>query len=68
LVPSGTAAVIATAGGGGWGRPFRRDPMLVRQDVLDGYVTIESAARDYGVVSDPQTFEIDAAATETQRR
>ena len=68
LVPAGTAAVIATAGGGGWGLPFRRDPKLVRKDVLDGYVTLESAARDYGVVLDPQTLEIDAATTETLRR
>ena len=68
LVPAGTAAVIATAGGGGWGHPFRRDPKLVRQDVLDGYVTLESAARDYGVVLDPETLEIDAAATQTLRR
>jgi len=68
LVPKGTVAVIATAGGGGWGLPFRRDPKLVRKDVLDGYVTLESAARDYGVVLDPQTLEIDAATTETLRR
>jgi hypothetical protein len=63
LVPAGTAAVIATAGGGGWGDPLHRDPQLVRQDVIDGYVTIQSAALDYGVVIDPQTLEIDASAT-----
>jgi N-methylhydantoinase B/oxoprolinase/acetone carboxylase alpha subunit len=68
LVPAGTSAVIATAGGGGWGQPFRREPELVRQDVLDGYVTLESAARDYGVVLDPETLGIDAAATEALRR
>lgn len=68
LVPARTAAVIATAGGGGWGHPFKRDPNLVRQDVLDGYVTLKSAARDYGVVLDPETLEIDAAATEKLRR
>jgi N-methylhydantoinase B len=68
MVPAGTAAVIATAGGGGWGNPFHRDPKLVRRDVLEGYVTIESAARDYGVVIDSQTLEIDVAATETLRR
>ena len=68
LVPAGTGAVIATAGGGGWGQPFRRDPKLVRQDVRDGYVTLESAAHDYGVVLDPQTLEIDAATTEALRR
>jgi N-methylhydantoinase B len=68
MVPAGTAAVIATAGGGGWGNPFDRDPKLVRQDVVDGYVTIESAARDYGVAIDPQTLEIDLGATATLRR
>jgi N-methylhydantoinase B len=67
LVPARTATIIATAGGGGWGDPLRRDPNLVRQDVLDGYVTIESAARDYGIVIDPRTLEIDIAATETSR-
>jgi hypothetical protein len=36
--------------------------------VLDGYVTIESAARDYGVVINLQTMEIDATRTENLRR
>jgi N-methylhydantoinase B len=58
MVPARTVALIATAGGGGWGNPFDRDPELVRRDVLEGYVSIESAARDYGVVIDPQTFGI----------
>jgi N-methylhydantoinase B len=68
MVPAGTAAVVTTAGGGGWGNPFHRDPALVRQDVLEGYVTIESAGRDYGVVIDPQTLEVDLAATAERRR
>jgi N-methylhydantoinase B len=68
LVPAGTAAVIATAGGGGWGDPLHRDPNLVRQDVLEGYVTLESAVQDYAVVIDPETLEIDVAATGTLRR
>jgi N-methylhydantoinase B len=58
MVPARTVAIVATAGGGGWGNPFDRDPELVRQDVIAGYVSIESAARDYGVLIDPQTFEI----------
>jgi N-methylhydantoinase B len=37
-------------GGGGYGDPFARDPELVRQDVISGYVTTEAAAQDYGVV------------------
>jgi N-methylhydantoinase B len=67
FVPAGTSAVIATAGGGGWGNPFQREPELVRQDVLDGYVSIESAARDYGVVVDPRTLAVDTEATRARR-
>jgi N-methylhydantoinase B len=50
MVPAGTAVVVATAGGGGWGDPLHRDPELVRKDVLNGYISVESAARDYGVI------------------
>src|SRR5580658_3241007 len=31
-VPVGTRAVVATAGGGGWGDPLHRDPELVQRD------------------------------------
>lgn len=55
IVPAGTRVVVATAGGGGWGNPLERDPKLVQQDVVEGFVSVESAARDYGVVIDPQT-------------
>ena len=56
-------------GGGGWGDPFTRDPELVKRDVRDGYVTIEGAARDYGVVvqgdpeEDPEGLVVDDAGT-----
>ncbi|MFT3660989.1 MAG: hydantoinase B/oxoprolinase family protein [Gordonia sp. (in: high G+C Gram-positive bacteria)] len=45
-----------TNGGGGWGDPFTRDPEAVKRDVRDEYVSIEGAARDFGVVvqGDPQ--------------
>ena len=38
------------------GRPVQREPERVKRDVRDGYVTIEGAARDYGVVvvGDPE--------------
>jgi hypothetical protein len=42
---------------------LHRDPQLVRQDVVDVYVTIQSAALDYGAVVGPQTLKIDVAAT-----
>ena len=37
------------SGGGGIGDPLLRDPDAVREDVLDGYVSVRRAARDYGV-------------------
>ena len=36
-------------GGGGYDDPLKRDPELVRRDVIAGYVTAEAAERDYGV-------------------
>ena len=40
---------LNTPGGGGYGDPRERDPQLVLRDVVDGYVTLEAAERDYGV-------------------
>ena len=37
-------------GGGGFGSPFERDPKHVLADVVEGYVSIEAAKVDYGVV------------------
>lgn len=55
------------AGGGGYGDPFAREPARVIEDVIDGYVTLEAARRDYGVVIDPRTMIVDAAATAALR-
>jgi N-methylhydantoinase B len=51
------------AGGGGFGPPHRRAADAVREDVLDEKLTIDYARREYGVVLDPRTCEIDQAAT-----
>lgn len=58
-----------TNGGGGWGDPCEREPARVLRDVCDEYVSIEGAARDYGVVvigdpqRDPEGLKVDEAAT-----
>jgi N-methylhydantoinase B len=63
-----------TNGGGGWGDPFEREPERVLRDVRDGYVSIEGAARDYGVAvtgdpdEDPEGLAVDDEATERLRR
>jgi N-methylhydantoinase B len=56
-----------TGGGGGYGDPFERDPGRVASDVRNGFVSPGSAQRDYGVVVDESTFEVDVIAT-AQRR
>jgi N-methylhydantoinase B len=54
-------------GGGGWGNPYERDPEMVLRDVLDEYVSLQSAREDYGVVIDSGTWLVDRAATEQLR-
>jgi N-methylhydantoinase B len=59
----GDAFRLRSGGGGGYGAPHARPPAAVRDDVRQGYVSVEAAAEYYGVVIDPDTFEIDEAAT-----
>ncbi|HSU07041.1 MAG TPA: hydantoinase B/oxoprolinase family protein [Acetobacteraceae bacterium] len=54
-------------GSGGWGDPLRRDIASVARDLRSGLVSIEGAARDYGVVARGDPPEIDAAATQALR-
>ncbi|WP_204317158.1 hypothetical protein, partial [Klebsiella aerogenes] len=55
-------------GGGGYGNPFERPVEKVVWDVRNGLVSIEGARLDYGVViANPQTLEVDTAATERLR-
>jgi N-methylhydantoinase B len=39
----------------------------VEADVVNGYVSIEKAREDYGVVIDPATLRVDVAETEKIR-
>jgi N-methylhydantoinase B len=71
-VEAGDRFTRPSAGGGGFGDPLERDPDAVREDVADGYVTVERAAKDYGVVvravdADLARFEVDGEATERER-
>ncbi len=65
-------------GGGGYGDSFTRAPARVLDDVIDGYVSLEAAAREYGVVVHyqggserlvrlPTHYAIDWPATEQLR-
>jgi len=59
---------IMTPGGGGWGSPLERAAEQVRDDVLDGFISAESAARDYGVVLAANLIDVNAAATDARRK
>ena len=54
---------FVSAGGGGYGDPFERDPKAVERDVQYGYVSIERAKQDYGVIIDPESLKLDLDAT-----
>jgi N-methylhydantoinase B len=61
-----------TAGGGGFGDPLEREPKLVIEDIKDDYVSIERAAKDYGVVvhtidAELCEYEVDRSATTALR-
>jgi N-methylhydantoinase B/oxoprolinase/acetone carboxylase alpha subunit len=58
---------VTQGGGGGYGDPLERDSALVAADVLDGYVSLERARSDYGVIIDPVTRKVDASTTERER-
>jgi N-methylhydantoinase B len=64
---AGDVEVLLTAGGGGFGAAFERDPGRVRDDVVNGYVSVEAARREYGVVVDEKTLTVDAHATAALR-
>jgi len=56
-----------SAGGGGYGNPFERDPKEVERDVKYGYVSIEKAKQDYGVIIGPDSETLDLDATQRLR-
>ena len=67
LSPAQTSVRIETAGGGGWGSPLEREPDKVLSDVLDAFITLDSARRDYGVCIDADTMTINQDETRELR-
>ncbi len=47
FVPAGSLVRLETGGGGGVGPALERDPAAVREDIEDGYISEETAKRDY---------------------
>jgi N-methylhydantoinase B len=65
-VPLRTEVIVRTGGGGGWGDPLARDPMAVRADVQEEFISAQSARERYGVVL-ADDLTVDHAATEAAR-
>ena len=55
------------AGGGGFGDPLLRPAAQVARDAKNGKISVDAARKEYGVVLNPATFEVDEAATEKAR-
>jgi N-methylhydantoinase B len=66
-IPAGTVYRQVAGGGGGYGDPHLRPAERVLGEARNGVISIEAARDDYGVVIDPQTWAIDAEATERLR-
>lgn len=71
-VSPGDAFTRPSAGGGGYGDPLERPTAEVLADVVDGYVSVDRAAIDYGVVirvidADMDAYEVDEAASAVRR-
>ena len=65
-IPRGEHLVLEMPGGGGLGDPLDRDPERVAEDVRNGFVSIERARADYGVVLDPR-HRLDRVRTRNER-
>ena len=62
-IKAGDAFRLRSGGGGGYGLPLDRPVEDVRNDVRQGYVSVNEATVFYGVVIDAETFKVNEAAT-----
>jgi N-methylhydantoinase B/oxoprolinase/acetone carboxylase alpha subunit len=64
----GDTIAFYSAGGGGFGDPLEREPDSVERDVARGYVSLERAREEYGVILDPVTLKLDLETTSKFRK
>ncbi len=67
LLKEGATVEFLSAGGGGRGPAYEREVARVVEDVFQGYVTVEGAKRDYGVILDGKSLKVDEKATKERR-
>jgi N-methylhydantoinase B len=66
-IPTGSIYHQISGGGGGYGDPRLRPLEWVVVDVRNGFVSLESAEKDYGVVFIAGTFQVDHERTRQLR-
>ena len=66
-IPTHTIFNEKAGGGGGYGEPFERPIKKVLDDVRNELVSVESAKRDYGVVINQATLQVNEDATRKLR-
>jgi N-methylhydantoinase B len=67
-VQKGSTIVLKTSGGGGYMDPLDRDPADVKRDVIAGNITVDIARKEYGVILEPVTLEINLNETIALRK
>ncbi|MCK5569732.1 MAG: hypothetical protein KAJ15_08455, partial [Spirochaetes bacterium] len=65
--PEGAVFTVHTAGGGGYGHPYEREPERVLEDFKDDLVSRKHALEVYGVVID-ETGQLNLDATAKKRK
>jgi N-methylhydantoinase B len=61
LAPANSVVDMLTPGSGGFGDAKKRDQAAIGRDLVDGYVTLEAAKREFGV-ADPDALRRRSAA------
>lgn len=67
VLKPGQKVTLELPGGGGFYPPEERDPEMVREDVIDGLVSLALAREVYRVALIPETLELDRLETEQLR-
>jgi N-methylhydantoinase B len=58
---------MVTGTGGGYGNPLKRQESRVAMDVKNEYITVDDAKNIYGVLVDPETFEVTGLTDERKQ-
>jgi N-methylhydantoinase B len=64
---TGDVVKLVTATGGGYGNPFHRPIEKVAEDVKNGYISVDQAEKEFGVMVNAETFKV-AGITDSRKQ